>query len=97
MIASTEIPQKLSQAELSDGIFTFEKCDADSGGAISVALVPSKIEWDRIPTDPGPSKLPSSYEILRFFRGPFSGSCWRFLGLVGDGSGLFFLQWKRSI
>ena len=29
---------KLSQAELSDGIFTFEKCDADSGGAISVAL-----------------------------------------------------------
>ena len=26
------------KAELSDGIFTFEKCDADSGGAISVAL-----------------------------------------------------------
>ena len=27
------------KAELSDGIFTFEKCDADTGGAISVALV----------------------------------------------------------
>ena len=38
-------------------------------------LGPSKIEWDLT------NKLRSSYEILRFFRGPFSGSCWRFLGL----------------
>ncbi len=34
------------------------------------------------PYQPTPfSKLRSSYSILRFFRGPFSGSCWRFLGL----------------
>ena len=38
---------------------------------------PSKIEWDL--TNGPLSKLRSSYEILRF-RGPFSGSCWRFLG-----------------
>ena len=29
----------------------------------------SKIEWDQIPTDPVNSKLQSSYEMLRFFRG----------------------------
>ena len=41
-------------------------------------LNPSKIEWY---LTNGPLwKLRSSYEILRF-RGPFSGSCWRFLGL----------------
>ena len=39
---------------------------------------PSKIEWDL--TNGPLSKLRSSYEILRFFRGPLSGSCWRFLG-----------------
>ena len=34
------------------------------------------------PNPNGPlSKLRSSYMILRFFRGPFSGSCWRFLGM----------------
>ena len=48
-------------------------------------LIPSKIEWDRIPTDPGPSKLRdrairySGFQVFRF-RGPFSGSSRRFLG-----------------
>ena len=47
----------------------------------SLPYLPSKIEWERIPTDPGPSKLRSSYEILRFFSGSVKrGSCWRFLG-----------------
>ena len=39
---------------------------------------PSKIEWDRIPTDPVTRKLRSSYFIPRFFvRGPCStwGPC----------------------
>ena len=40
-------------------------------------MYPSKFEWDLIPTDPGPSKLRSSYEILRF-RGPWN------VGPVGD-------------
>ena len=38
-----------------------------------------KIEWDRIPTDPV-----GCYRVTRysgFFRGPFSKSCWRFLGM----------------
>ena len=88
---------ELSQAELSDGIFTFEKCDADSGGAISVALVQSKIEWDQIPTDPGPSKLRSSYEILRFFRGPWTvGPVGDFLDWLEMDLDFSDLQWKRS-
>ena len=44
---------------------------------------PSKIcEWDPTnqPYQDLPSKSRSRYQILRFFRGPFSGSCWRFLG-----------------
>ena len=40
---------------------------------------PSKIEWDRIPTDtPKGGKL--ELWDSQVFTGPFSGSCWRFLG-----------------
>ena len=41
-------------------------------------IVPSKIKWDL--TNGPLRKLRSSYSILRF-RGLFSGSCWRFLGI----------------
>ena len=43
-------------------------------------IPPSKIEWDRIPTDPGPSKR------FFFFRGSLISNkpCWRFLGIPVD-------------
>ena len=54
-------------------------------------FVPSKIEWDgTLPKDPLVSCW--SYSILRF-RGPFSGSCWTFLGFVW----LFFAVLKFTL
>ena len=50
-----------------------------SGEQTKRCLFPSKVEWDL--TNGPLSKLRSSYQTLRF-RGPFSGSCWRFLGLL---------------
>ena len=40
--------------------------------------------WDRIPTDPETWKLRSSYEIRRFFPGPWTvrSDHWRFLGFM---------------
>ena len=40
-------------------------------------LFPSKIDWGRIPTDPGPHKLRD-----RAIRYSTVGSCWRFLGTL---------------
>ena len=45
--------------------------------------IPSKIEWDRIPTDPGPSKLHKLLLDTQVFSGSVKrGPCWRFLGYI---------------
>ena len=40
---------------------------------LSIPPTPTWAKWDQIPTDPVNSKLQSSYEMLRFFRGQWVG------------------------
>ena len=48
-----------------------------------ISYSPSKIKWDRIPTDPDQASCDRTiFRFTRFYQGPFCGSCWRFLGLI---------------
>ena len=48
-------------------------------GYFQGTFIPSKVEWDRIPTDPLRVRCDRAIRYSGFFRGPPSGSSWDFL------------------